>query len=87
MPFWQSSGPGEGTGHGARLPSESARALEALNNAGFNTNELGIFHHREGAEQGEKGLARMTGDQQPCHGHFLSHEVIRQTMGWVGERG
>lgn len=54
MPSWQSSGWREATGHGSHLPSESARALEALNNTDFNTNELGIFHHREGAEWGER---------------------------------
>lgn len=54
MPSWQRAAPGEGTGHGAHLPSESARALEALNNADFDTNELGIFRHREGAEQGKR---------------------------------
>lgn len=53
MPSWQSLGPGAGTGHGSHLPWESARALEALNNADFDTNELGIFRHREGAKKGK----------------------------------
>lgn len=60
MPSWQSSGPGAGTGQGAHLPSESARALEALNNVDFDTNELGIFRHREGAKRG-KGFGQKGG--------------------------
>lgn len=55
VPSWQSLGPGREVGTNPTCP-QSARALGVLNNAGFDTNALGIFHHREG-----KGQSRQEG--------------------------
>lgn len=74
MPSWQSSGlrpePGEGTGHRHHLPLGSARAPGALNNADFDTNELGIFLHGKRAQGGEKGLARRAGGRRAYSEHL-----------------
>lgn len=89
MPSWQRAAPGEGTGHGSHLPSESARALEALNNANFDTNELGIFRHREGAEQGKRVQPGGQEASSPIRsiqssGRHLLFSQRDQTMGGVG---
>lgn len=91
MPSWQSSAWREETGHGSHLPSESARALEALNNADFDTNELGIFLQGEGEEQGAGGRVQ-PGEQeasspilniQGCRG--TSHSPKSSDTQWRGQ--